>query len=37
MFEKAKETAKELGAEYLRLLVVDNNKPAIHLYMKNGL
>ena len=28
--------AGELGAEYVRLFVVDINKPAIHLYMKNG-
>ena len=27
---------QELGAEYVRLFVVDINKPAIHLYMKNG-
>lgn len=36
MVEKAKETAKNLGAKYLRLFVVDINKPAIHLYRKNG-
>lgn len=36
MLEKAKETAKKAGAEYLRLFVVDINKPAIHLYTKNG-
>lgn len=35
MLEKAKETAKNLGAEYLRLFVVDINKPAIHLYVKS--
>ena len=28
--------AKEKGAEYLRLFVVDINKPAIQLYRKNG-
>lgn len=36
MLEKAKETAKNLGAGYLRLFVVDINKPAIYLYIKNG-
>lgn len=36
MLEKAKETAKKLGAEYLRLFVVDINEPAIQLYVKNG-
>ncbi len=36
MLEKAKETAKNSGAEYLRLFVVDINKPAINLYFKNG-
>ena len=36
MLEKAKETAKVLGAEYLRLFVVDINVPAIQLYKKNG-
>lgn len=36
MLEKAKEIARCLGAEYLRLFVVDINKPAIHLYAKNG-
>lgn len=36
MLEKAKETAKALGAEYLRLFVVDENLPAIRLYEKNG-
>lgn len=35
MLEKAKGTAKESGAEYLRLFVVDINKPAIYLYVKN--
>jgi len=34
--EKAKETARNAGAEYLRLFVVDINKPAIRLYVKNG-
>lgn len=36
MLQKAKETAKKLGAGYLRLFVVDINKPAIGLYRKNG-
>ena len=36
MLEKAKETAKKLGADYLRLFVVDVNEPAIRLYIKNG-
>ena len=33
---KQKEISKSLGAEYLRLFVVDINKPAIRLYQKNG-
>lgn len=33
---KAIALAKEKGAEYLRLFVVDVNKPAISLYVKNG-
>lgn len=36
MLNKAKEIFKSLGAEYLRLFVVDINKPAIRLYQKNG-
>jgi ribosomal protein S18 acetylase RimI-like enzyme len=36
MLAKAKETAKTLGAEYLRLFVVDINEPGICLYTKNG-
>lgn len=36
MLERAKLTAKRLGADYLRLFVVDINKPAIRLYTKNG-
>lgn len=36
MLSKAKEVAKVLGAEYLRLFVVDINEPAIKLYIKNG-
>lgn len=37
MVEKAKETAKALGAEYLRLFVAVRNGPAIRLYQKCGL
>jgi ribosomal protein S18 acetylase RimI-like enzyme len=36
MLAKAREVAKILGAEYLRLFVVDINEPAIRLYTKNG-
>lgn len=36
MLEKAKETAKKSGAEYLRLFVADINEPAIQLYIRNG-
>jgi ribosomal protein S18 acetylase RimI-like enzyme len=36
MLTKAREKAKTLGAEYLRLFVVDINEPAICLYTKNG-
>lgn len=36
MLTKAKKAAKVLGAEYLRLFVVDVNEPAIKLYIKNG-
>lgn len=36
MLEKAKETAKALGADYLRLFVVDENLPAVRLYEKGG-
>lgn len=35
MITKAKEIARTLGAEYLRLFVVDINEPAIRLYEKN--
>ena len=35
MIDKAKRIAKTLGAEYLRLFVVDINEPAIQLYTKN--
>lgn len=36
MLKKAAELAKEEGANCLRLFVVDINKPAINLYIKNG-
>ena len=36
MLNKAKDISRNLGAEYLRLFVVDINKPAINLYIKNG-
>lgn len=36
MLEKARETARNLGAEYLRLFVVDINEPAIGRYYSNG-
>ncbi len=36
MLAEAKELAGALGAEYLRLFVVDSNEPAIRLYEKNG-
>ena len=36
MLDRAKLTAKRLGADYLRLFVVDINEPAIRLYTKNG-
>ena len=36
MLLKAQETARNMGAEYLRLFVVTNNTPAICLYSKNG-
>lgn len=32
----AKQLAKQDGAKYLRLTVVDINKPATNLYLKNG-
>lgn len=37
MITKAREVARILGFEYLRLFVVDINIPAIQLYEKNGL
>ena len=36
MLQKARAVAREQGVEYLRLFVVDINKPAINLYIKNG-
>ena len=36
MLDKAMALAKEKGATYLRLFVVDINEPAINLYRKNG-
>lgn len=36
MISKAKEITRTLGAEYLRLFVVDINEPAIQLYHKNN-
>lgn len=37
MSQNDKKLAGEIGVEYLRLFVMDNNKPAIDLYIKNGL
>lgn len=36
MLNKAMDIAKKAGAAYLRLFVVDKNKPAIEFYTKNG-
>lgn len=36
MLKNAMKIAKQKDAKYLRLFVVDINKPAINLYMKNG-
>ena len=36
MLNKAIDLARDKGAKYLRLFVVDINKPAINLYIKNG-
>ncbi|MBE6775741.1 MAG: GNAT family N-acetyltransferase [Ruminococcaceae bacterium] len=36
MLKEAEKIAKESGGEYLRLLVVDYNTPAICFYEKNG-
>ncbi len=36
MLKEAERIAKERGGEYLRLLVVDYNLPAIRFYEKNG-
>lgn len=36
IMEKAEETARDLGAGYLRLYVIESNKPAYSLYSKIG-
>lgn len=36
MLNEAIAIARDKGAKYLRLFVVDINKPAINLYLKNG-
>lgn len=36
MLKHAITLTKEKNAKYLRLFVVDTNKPAINLYIKNG-
>ena len=36
MLERAKETARSLGADRLRLFVIDYNTPAVALYEKSG-
>jgi ribosomal protein S18 acetylase RimI-like enzyme len=36
MLNKTMKLAKQNDADYLRLFVVDINKPAINLYLKNG-
>jgi len=36
MLHKAIALAREKGAHYLRLFVVDINEPAVNLYIKNG-
>lgn len=36
MVKKAKEISKNMWADYLRVFVVDVNKPALELYIKNG-
>ena len=36
IMEKAEETARNMGAEYLRLYVIESNKPASSLYRKIG-
>lgn len=36
MIKKAIMLARQKGAKYLKLFVVDINKPAINLYIKNG-
>lgn len=36
MLKNAMKLAKHMDAKYLRLFVVDVNKPTINLYLKNG-
>lgn len=36
LLQHAMEIAKQQSAEYLRLFVIDRNKPALNLYLKNG-
>jgi len=36
VLESAMNLARQMGAAYLRLFVVDQNRPAINLYLKNG-
>lgn len=36
MLNEAIALAKDKGTKYLRLFVVDINKPAINFYLKNG-
>ena len=36
MIKESMRLTSELGAKYLRLFVVDSNKPAIDMYFKNG-
>ena len=36
LLDEAKKVAKSKHADYLRLFVVDINKPAIQLYERNG-
>ena len=36
MIKESVRLTRELGAKYLRLFVVDSNKPAIDMYLKNG-
>lgn len=36
MLKQVRRVAKEQGADYLRLFVVDSNLPALHLYTSDG-